>query len=114
MTYEQVYKKIENNAEKIIFRNAQTFNADIVSAWAVGTPESTGVKGYVGGTSKAAWSMVRNSPLEVRVYNHINYAGILFMGRVGNRGSYQMPNGGYPILKKAIINLKKDLKRNTL
>ena len=103
MTYDQVYKKIENNVARIVFKNAEKFNADIISAWAVDT-----------GYSKLAWSISRPSKIETKVSNHANYSGILFVGRVGNRGSLQMPNGGYPILKASILKLKQDLKQNTL
>ncbi len=108
MTFDDLERKITRNVEKIVSKHAQTFHADIVSAWAVDQ-----TKPYLGIHSKLLWNISKKGTAWV-VTNNANYSGILFMGRVGNRGSNQLPAGGYPILKANTLRLKADLKRNTL
>ena len=114
MTFKQLENKIVKSVDEIVARNAKSFHADIVFAWPVGTPESTGIPDYKGGTSKAAWAIAKTDNTTWTVMNHINYSPILFHGRIGKRGSYQLKDGGYPILKAAEIRMMADFKRHTL
>jgi len=114
MTFKQLESKLIRNAEKIVAETALSFNADIKFAWPVGTPESTGIKGYVGGFSKSAWQDSKKSKAVWTVANHASYSAILWRGRIGNRGSWQMPNGGDPILNAARKRMMMNYKRNLL
>ena len=102
MTWKQLGKTLDVNQERIVGNAAQTFHADIISAWPVDT-----------GYSKLQWQINRNGDTWV-VNNHVKYSGILFVGRVGNRGSNQLPSGGYPIYKANILKMNRDLKANLL
>ena len=102
MTFGQLEAKLYHNATAIVGKHAQTFHADIKLAWPVDT-----------GDSRRAWKLSR-SGTEWAIENNVSYSGILFVGRVGKRGSNQLAAGGYPILKANILRLKSDLKGNLL
>lgn len=100
MTFKQLESKIDKSVERIVKETAFKFNADIKIAWAVDT-----------GYSKGRWDTQRVNTLEWTVTNDAQYSPILWMGRVGNRGSYQLPNGGDPILEANKIEMKQKLKK---
>lgn len=103
MTFKQLETRIDRNVAKIVKQTAQEFNADIISAWAVDT-----------GFSKSQWKLDRIDRLTWTVSNHVSYTPILFLGRIGNRGSEQLPNGGYPILDANILKMKRKLRKDVL
>ena len=103
MTFAQLEIKINNNVSRIVKETAMSFNADIVTAWPVDT-----------GYSKSQWSIKDVSNFQWDVLNSADYSGILFQGRIGNRGSYQLEAGGYPILEKHRLEMKSKLKREAL
>lgn len=103
MTFEQLESRINKNVSKIVKDTAMEFNADIVTAWPVDT-----------GFSKSQWQIKDISNFQWDVVNSAGYSGVLFQGRIGNRGSTQLEAGGYPILEEARIKMKKKLKREVL
>ena len=70
----------------------------------VGTEETTGVKGYSGGSFKEAWDIDVIGDNEWRITNNMGYATILFEGRrmvAGKyQGSEQWPEGGLVMLEQ--------------
>ncbi len=102
MTWRQLGKTIDVNQERIVAKHAQTFHADAISAAPVDT-----------GFFKGQWSIRKDGTTWI-VTNSANYAGILWVGRVGNRGSLQLPAGYSPILKANVLRMERDLKRNLL
>ena len=108
MTWEQLNKTIDDNQERIVAKHAQTFHADIIGAWPVDQADD-----YKGLHSRDIW-FINKKGNTWTVSNPAPYAGILFIGRVGNRGSFQLENGGFPILKANLIRMERDLKANLL
>ena len=100
MTWEQLNKTIDDNQERIVAKHAQTFHADIISAWPVDT-----------GYSKSVW-FINKKGNTWTVQNPAHYSGLLFIGNPV--GSPQLPAGGYPILKANIKRMELDLKANLL
>ena len=103
MTFAQFNRKVARNNEAIVARAALRFNADIVSAWPVDT-----------GFSKGSWQINKSDATTWTVSNNTSYSPILWRGRIGNKGSWQLPQGGDPILRATEIRTVADMKRNLL
>ena len=101
MTFEQFERRTINNAERIVEEGALGFKADIQSAWAVDT-----------GASKSAWLISKKSSTVWVVSNNMSYSPILWMGRIGKLGSWQLPNGGDPILNATRKRIMEEMERN--
>lgn len=103
MTFAQLERNFTKSAERIVAKHAQAFHADIKFAWPVDT-----------GFSKKQWLITKASPTEWVVQNNARYSGVLWLGRIGNKGSDQLSAGGNPILSAHIKRMLADLKAHTL
>lgn len=106
MTFAQLQSRINNNVSRIVKNTAMEFNADIISAWPVAPVNSQ--------NSKGKWTIKDVNNFRWDVANSAGYSGILFQGRIGNRGSYQLEAGGYPILEQHRRTMINKLKRGAI
>ena len=101
------------DSKKVIAEEAIGLKASLVIASPVGTPETTGIKGYVGGTFKAGWQMKKINDLHWQIYNPVEYSSILFAGRrtVNGKtyGSLQWFDGGDGMVAKTDNNITRRL-----
>ena len=113
MTPSEALLAIEEQAQRILKETVFKLHTDLIKVAPVGTPESTGIKGYVGGDFKAAWRVREYDEWNYMIYNNMNYASILWRGRnfytdAGHvTGSKQRPFGGNPMLEKANIEMQR-------
>ena len=96
---------IEEQIEKAIARTTLKLHSDLIKVAPVGTPESTGIKGYVGGSFKADWKVKKKFQMEWEITNNMEYASFLW------RGHSKQWNGGDSMLLKANIQLENKFKR---
>ena len=103
MTFEQLEAKLIRNADKIVNKNAMRFHSDISLAWPVAT-----------GFSRSMWSISQPSKNVYWVKNPVEYSAVLWAGRIGNKGSWQLEHGGDPILHATRVRMMNDFKTELL
>lgn len=102
VSWNQLPKIITNEVSKVVEKRTQKLYLDIVNVWPVKT-----------GKSKAGWKVRQYKPGGWAIVNFVkgpqgyNYVADLWAGLP--KGSAQLPNGGYPVMARHLILLKKDL-----
>ncbi len=91
MSLNTQYKEILNKTNKATLKTATYFHGNIIIAWPVDT-----------GFSRGAWRIQNTGGGDLKVTNDVSYSGVLWDGRIGTKGSVQMPQGGLPILIAAL------------
>ena len=99
------FRSIERQMESSLRRTVLKLHSDLIRVAPVGTPESTGIKGYVGGSFKRAWRVKKLSMMKWRITNNMEYASFLW------RGHSKKWNGGDGMLEKANRNLDRKYDR---
>ncbi|MCD6526608.1 MAG: hypothetical protein J7K75_06435 [Desulfuromonas sp.] len=112
--------KIMKQTRQILKETVYEFHTALIKAAPVGTPESTGVKGYIGGHFKLSWRVKAIDEDHYIISNNAStkeqesYASILWRGRRSvngiMRGSTQWMAGGEPMLQQREIVMGMKLK----
>ena len=79
---------IVNKKRNIVKKHVINFAADLKANAAVGTQETTGIKGYRGGAFKAHWSVPDLKGYVWSFGNSMEYASVLWAGRRFFRGRW--------------------------
>lgn len=74
------FNTIKQQADRAVQNAGITCHRETVQNWPVGTPESTGIKGYHGGRSRQAWQYRRVGPGECVVGNNVVYSPFIEFG----------------------------------
>lgn len=68
---QKIPDELEREVDGLVFLNAQAIEEDAKNHAPVGTPESTGIKGYIGGSLKQGIRAIRIGKLRVSIKTNI-------------------------------------------
>ena len=97
------FEELEDTMATEIAKATLGLHSELIRVAPVGTPETTGIKGYVGGFFKASWKADKNSKMSWTIKNNAEYASFLW------RGHSKQWAGGDSMLAKANIDLTRKL-----